>query len=128
MAKQTTGRVVTSKNPEVNLKTAGKVYKKHQDDGATSELKNLVDADWDITGPTIVKAQKEHDDAEDFRGKMEAAYRRRDALMTPITDALSATTKYLKGKYAKTPKKLSEWGFEIDDTPKAKKAPKEKAK
>ncbi len=127
MPKTTSGRIVTSKSPKDILNTAELVYKKHIADGTTSELKNLVDYDWDKIGPTITTASNYNKAAEDYKGKMEEQYRLRDALLKPIDEITKASSKYLKGKYAKNPKKLADWGYQIDDTPKAKKAPKKGA-
>ncbi len=117
----TKGRVVISRNPEELLKLADKVYTKHVADGATSDLNCLDSTAYDLAkvGPTIATCQDLHDLAEELKGKMEEAYRKRDALFTPIEEHVKGSSAYLKGKYAKQPKKLSNWGFEVDDTPKA---------
>ncbi len=123
MAQTTKGRVIISRNPEEALKLATAVYKKHVADGTKSELNNL-DAtmyNWDVTGPTIVTCLAFHDEAEALKGKMEEAYRNRDALLAPIDEIIRGSSTYLKGKYSKNPKKLGDWGFPVDDTPKAKK-------
>lgn len=119
----TKGRVVVSRNPEELLKLAEKVYKKHVADGATSDFNNL-DAetyDWAKVGPTIAPCLEFHDLAEELKRQMEEAYRKRDALFTPIDEHVKGSSAYLKGKYAKQPKKLGNWGFEVDDTAKAAK-------
>ena len=117
----TKGRVVKPQNPKDGLDLADKVYKKHLADGPNSELKNLVDADWATAGPAIITARKYHDKAEELKGQMEAAYRLRDAAYAPVKAAVDASAAYLKGRYNKNPKKLSEWGFQVNDTPPAKK-------
>jgi hypothetical protein len=122
----TKGRVLISRNPEELLKLAGKVYSKHVADGATSDLNNL-DAgtyDWSKVGPTIPICLAFHDEAEDYKTKMEEAYRKRDALLTSIDEHVKGSSSFLKGKYANQPKKLGNWGFEVDDTARA---PKKKA-
>ncbi|MDI9364886.1 MAG: hypothetical protein QM541_08040 [Flavobacterium sp.] len=119
----TKGRVMVSRNPEELLKLADKVYKKHVADGAASDLNNL-DADtynWAKVGPTIAPCLQFHDLAERLKGEMEEAYRQRDALFASIDEHVKGSSAYLKGKYAKQPKKLGNWGFEVDDTPKAAK-------
>ena len=126
MPKTTSGRIVMPTSPKGKLDLAADVYQKHTKDGATSELKNLVDLDWDATGPTIVTASGFHKQAEDLKGQMEEMYRKRDALLAPIENINKASAAYLKGKYRANPKKLAEWGFEVDDTPKSKPAPKAK--
>jgi hypothetical protein len=119
----TKGRVVVSRNPEELLKLAEKVYKKHVADGPASDLNNL-DAetyDWAKVGPTIAPCLEFHDLAEELKGKMEEAYRKRDALFAPIDAHVKGSKTYLKGKYLNQPKKLGNWGFKVDDTPKAAK-------
>lgn len=48
---------------------------------------------------------------------MEEQYRLRDGLAKPIDEITRATARYLKGKYAKNPKKLGDWKFKVDDNP-----------
>ncbi len=96
---------------------AAKIYKKHLADGTNSELKNLVDADWSKTGPTIAGALAFHAKAEELKAQMEERYRLRDAAYAPIKNAVDVSAKYLKGKYSTNPKKLGDWGYAIDDTP-----------
>jgi len=122
MANTTKGRVLISRNPEDLLKLADKVYQKHVIDGTRSELNNLDETkyDWSKAGPTIAPCLALHDNAEKLKGEMEKAYRERDALLGAIDLHVKGSCTYLKGKYT-NPKKLSEWGFEIDDTPKASK-------
>ncbi len=114
----TKGRVLISRNPEEKLKLAKKVYDKHVADGTNSELNNLDAAtyDWAKVGPTIPTCLALHDLAENLKGQMEEAYRKRDALLAPITEHIKGSSTYLKGKYAKQPKTLGNWGFEVDDT------------
>ncbi len=121
MATPTSGRITLPKGPKEALELAAKIYQKHQADGATSELKQLVDLDWNTIGPTIAKGQTYHTEAERLKGLMEEQYRLRDAVVGPIIAANSDTASYLKGKYKKTPKALTAWGFGVDDTPQAKK-------
>jgi hypothetical protein len=119
----TKGRVLISKNPEVSLKLAQKVFDKHVADGSKSELNNLDETkyDWAKVGPTIAPCLAQHDLAEKLKGEMEKAYRLRDELLAPINFHVAGSKTYLKGKYSQTPKKLGDWGFEIDDTAKAPK-------
>ena len=122
MAATTPGRIKLPKGPKEVFELAAKIHQKHQADGATSELKNLQETDWDKVGPTIVIGQGYHTEAERFKGLMEEQYRLRDAVLKPVTVANSDSASYLKGKYKKTPKRLTVWGFEVDDTPPAKSA------
>ncbi len=123
MANTTKGRIKIPRNPEDLLKLAAKVNAKHLADGSKSELNNLDETkyDWTKVSPNITQAQALHDKAEGFKGQMEQAYRERDAKMEPVKEHVTGSATYLKGKYSTQPKKLAEWGFEIDDTPKAPK-------
>lgn len=128
MATTTKGRVNMPTGVKEGCELAASIYKKHQEDGPESELRHLDDTDWDEVGPTIAAAQAHHTEAERLKGLMEEAYRQRDLAYAPIKEANTATSLYLKGKYAKNPKKMAPWGFDVDDTPPAKSAAKAKAK
>lgn len=120
----TKGRIAISANPVEMLALAAKVYEKHVADGAGSQLKALADYDWDTVGPTIAAAQAKHREAETLKGQMEAAYRERDLLLPPIDEILKGSRNLLKALNAKNPKRITEWGFSVDDTAKVPKAPK----
>lgn len=121
MAKTTKGRIIISSNIEENLQLAQKVFDKHKLDAAASLLKSLQDIDWDKLGPEITVCLAKHLEAEEFKRKMEDAYRERDLMLPNIVDALRASKSLLKAAFSKNPKKLGEWGFTVDDTPKTKK-------
>ena len=115
MAK-TTGRIDISPNLEKMLALAAKVYGKHLKEGANSPLNGMVDYDWSKVGPTIATALARHEEAELYKGKMEAAYRERDLLVPAIDETLKASRNLLKALNAKNPKRITEWGFEVSDT------------
>ncbi len=121
---RTTGRITISSNVGKMLALAAKVYAKHAADGTNSQLNALVDYDWQLIGPTIETALTKHNEAETLKGQMEAAYRERDLLTPEIESALKASRNLLKALNAKNPKRITEWGFEVDDAVKAPKAPK----
>ncbi len=120
----TTGRILISRNPADLLTLASKVYAKHVEAGKDSPLNVMADTKWEVVGPTINTAQAKHDEAEAYKGQMEAAYRERDLLLPAIDDALKNSRDLLKAVNAKNPKRMADWGFEIDDTPQDPKAPK----
>ncbi|MBC7449281.1 MAG: hypothetical protein H7330_14610 [Hymenobacteraceae bacterium] len=124
MAITTKGRVNIPKTPKEGFELAAKIYAKHQADGTASELRNLDGESWDVVGPTIATGMEHHVEAERLKSLMEEEYRLRDAVFKPIDSINRASSGYLKGKYAKNPKKLGAWGYEIDDTPPAKSAAK----
>jgi hypothetical protein len=123
MAK-TKGRIVISANLTDMLALAAKVYAKHTEDGAKSPFNSMADYDWSKIGPTIAVAQAKHLEAEKLKAQMETAYRERDLLIPAIDDILKSSRNLLKALNAKNPKRIADWGFTVDDTAKAAKAPK----
>lgn len=122
MAKTTKGRVITSANPTDCLRTASKIFEKHLADGAASPLNNLEEGlSWSETGPTITTCLSYHENAEKYKGLMEQAYRQRDNLLEEINSLTIYSKNRLKGMYQKNPKKLAEWGFQVNSTPPVKK-------
>jgi hypothetical protein len=121
MAKTTKGRIDIPQNVEKNLTLAQKVFDKHLADGNASLLNNLDEMDWGVTGTKIAECLKKHQEAEDYKRKMEEAYRERDLNLPEIQEILRASKSLLKASFPKNPKKLGEWGFMVDDTPKVKK-------
>jgi hypothetical protein len=121
MAKITKGRVDIPKNIEENLTLAQKVFDKHLFDGDASLLNNLDGMDWKVTGNKIAECLRKHQEAEDYKRKMEEAYRDRDLALPEIQEILRASKSLLKASFPKNPKKMGDWGFTVDDTPKVKK-------
>lgn len=117
----TKGRITISTNPVEMLNLAAKVYAKHVADGEASPFNTLTDFDWGKTGPTIADALAKHKEAEELKGKMEAAYRERDMLIPAIEEILKSSRNLLKALNAKNPKRIAEWGFNVDDTAKSSK-------
>jgi len=123
MAK-TTGRVPISHNPKKMLTMAADVYKKHEDEGTSSPLLILEGTDWKVIGPTIEQALALNKEAEMHKGRMEAAYRERDLLITPISKGLKASRNLLKAINKDNPRRLANWGFEVVDSVKKAKVKK----
>jgi len=121
---RTAGRISIPQNIPAILSLGTKVYKKHQTDGDTSQLSNLDGTSWTEVGPTIEKALAKHREAENLKNRMEEAYRERDLYMPAIKDILVSSRNLLKAHNQKNPKRLADWGFQIDDsvrTPKIEK-------
>ena len=68
MAKTIKGRIAQLKIPKKGFELAAKIYKKYLADGAMSELKNLVDEDWNVIGPTITLRLAHHTEVERLKG------------------------------------------------------------
>lgn len=126
MGKRTTGRIAITTNVPDGVALAQKVYDKHLADGADSPLNNMDDVDWAVTGPKLKTCKQQHDLAEDSKKAMEKAYAIRDTIYAEVTEILRISKNTLKGRFTKNPKKIGDWGFQIDDTPPPKKTkPKE---
>ena len=114
-------RVEIPKNVDEKLKLAGKINDKHVLDGVNSPLKGLEDETWENSAPNIALAQAKHDAAKALEKEVEKLYEARDKFLVPIDATIKASRDLLLGKFSKSPKKLGDWGFVVDDTPKAKK-------
>jgi hypothetical protein len=121
---RTTGRIVISQNVEEMLTLASKVYQRHQDVGEASPLTNLDGISWSVVGPTIEQALDKQKEAEEYKNRMEQAYRERDLYTPAIKEAVTASRNLLKALNQKNPKRLAEWGFDVDDSAQTAKTPK----
>ena len=113
---RTVGRISISRNPAELLQLATRVYQKHQAEGENSPLLNLDGIDWTVVGPMIERALDMHTEAEALKGQMEQAYRERDLLVAPIEGAIKASRNLLKALNQQNPKRLCDWGFQVDDS------------
>ncbi len=117
MAKRTVGRVKIPKTPKTLLQIAEIIYAKHLAEAANSPLNLLSDEDWGNTGPKIATTFAQHNLAETAKLQMETAYRQRDINMPEIERIVRTSIGLLKKVYSKNPKRLGEWGINVDDTP-----------
>lgn len=117
MANRTKGRVKMPNNAKEMLTLAELVLQKHLVDGTSSLLNNLNGNDWSVTGPKIANALAKHLEAEEYKRKMEDAYRERDKDVPEIQAILRTSAALLKAVYSTNPKKLGDWGFNVDDSP-----------
>jgi len=114
-------RIVISKSPEKLLALAKTILKKHEDDGASSPLNTLLDANWTENGPKVAEADDLNAQAKELEKKVEKLYQDRDALLASVELTVRASANLLNGIYKNSPKNLGEWGFEVNDTPAKKK-------
>ena len=112
-------RVDIPKSVVDELGLAARIYAKHVADGEKSVLKTLQSHNWDTNGPEVANAQALHQQAEDLQRQANLAYRQRDLLLAEIDNSVKATRDLLLGVYRDNPKELSQWGFDVSDTPKA---------
>lgn len=108
-------RVTIPRNPKERLELAGRVFAKHQADGAGSPLSALQENNWTTHGPNVAEALTLHNQAEDLSRQIEELYRQRDVLLEPITEAVKSSRDLLLGIHRTNPKRLGDWGFEVAD-------------
>ncbi len=116
-------RVKIPTNPEDLLKLGKSIYDKHKADATTSPLNTLTDFKWDDEGPKLALAEAKHNEAEELKKKMEAAYKQRDLLMANTTAIIRASRDVLSGINSQNMKRLGDWGFTVDDSPTSAKKP-----
>jgi hypothetical protein len=120
MAKQTF-RVVIPTNPEQRLNLAELVLQKHTTDGTSSPLNTLVDHSWTVNGPKVAQARAKQDSITQLEKDLETMYKERNLLLDGVMNSVKASRDLLIGVYKTNPKKLGDWGFEVNDTPPRKK-------
>lgn len=116
-----TFRVKVFKNAEELLKLASNIAAKHKELGANSPLNPL---EWTVQADKVTEALDFHNKAKELERQVELAYEQRDKRLTDIDDIVKQSRDLLKALYRKEPRKLGEFGFTVDDTPKAKKTKK----
>lgn len=121
MPRRTSGRIKRITNPKEILDVATTIYQEHLNDGPASPLYNLTGINWDEIGQLAMTGAAYHQSAEEHKRKMEELYRERDNIVEVVAAANNATKALLKAMYPKNPKKLSDWGYNIDDSKPPKK-------
>ncbi len=109
-------KVDVPRNVEELLTLASDVYAKHVSDGPSSPLNHLGDFNFDQIGPNLVPALAKHKEAEDYARKAKEAYEQRNVLMGDVEGVVKCSRDLLKAKFAKTPRKLGEWGFDVKES------------
>jgi hypothetical protein len=110
-------RVKIDNNAESILNLANLVAQKHKELGDNSPLKQL---DWNVQAENVTKALELHKQAKEYQRLAEQAHEQRNTLLTVIDDLVKQSRDLLKALYRNEPKKLGEFGFNVDDTPKKK--------
>lgn len=121
MATRTPGRIIIPKNTEELLILAGKIFSKHESDGAESPLNAQQDFSWKDEGPKIAPCLRNHEGADAAAKLAERLYRERDRDLPALRAIVQNSAQVLKGIYAKNPKMLGEYGFVVDDSKQVKK-------
>jgi hypothetical protein len=107
-------RVVIPNNPKDKLDLATKVDAKNTEMGSDSPLKTLT---WSEQGPHIAEALEFHNQAEELVRQAEKIFEKRDLLIEPIDDLLRQSRDMLKAAYRAEPRRIGDFGYEVNDTP-----------
>lgn len=113
-------RVKIPRNAEHLLQLANTVYAKHMADAEKSPLNLLNDYNWQDNSLRMIQAQALQQQIRQTEKELDNLYRKRDTLLAPVNLTLKCSRDLLLGMYKANYKKLTEWGFEVDDTPKQK--------
>ena len=97
---------------------------KHSADGNASALNQLEGKPWTALGQNVAPATTKHNEAEALKLQTEQAYRERDALMAGLEKAVKDSRDILLALNKANAKRLSEWGFNVDDTAQSTPTPK----
>ncbi|MEI6752523.1 MAG: hypothetical protein WCK78_05085 [Paludibacter sp.] len=112
-------RVNVPTNAAQELELAARVNAKHVADGAASPLNALQNHKWEDNVPKIEEALSLHKQAEELQRQANLAYRKRDLLTAEVDLSVKSSRDLLLGIYHDNPKELSQWGFDVSDSPKA---------
>lgn len=112
-------RVNIPTNPAQKLDLAVRVNAKHTADGATSPLNALHSHKWQDNASKITEAQTFHQQAEELQRQANLSYRKRDLLLEEIDESIKSSRDLLLGIFRDNPKELSQWGFDVSDSPKS---------
>ncbi len=118
---KSTSRVPIPSKPKELLSLSERIFAKHSELGEASPLNVLTTHKWENNGGKITLAKTKHEDAEEYNRRSEQAYRERDLLLSDIKESVKASRDVLMGVYRENPKMMGEFGFTVDDSPRAKK-------
>src|SRR5437660_11608666 len=107
-------RINVPDNSDDFLKLAEDIYAKHQELGASSPLKDL---DWSASGPAIEEAKTHDEEAKKLRRKAEAELELRNGLLPGLKKIVRQSRDLLLALNPDNPRKLGEFGFSVDDSP-----------
>ena len=114
-------RVIIPPNPGDLIGLCVKVAAEHKDQAKDSPLSILS---WDEINPIITEAEDVNDKISDMSRELEKLTQRRKTLLDKpggLGDFARQSRDILSGVYRNEMMKLGDFGFEVNDTPKAKK-------
>ena len=111
-------RVFIPTNPGEIIGLASSIQEQHTDLGKDSPLILL---DWKVVIPQIKEAAEVQAKINKLAKELEKLTQRRNNLLNPIGEFVRSSRDILSGLYRGEMKKLGDFGFEVDDTAKARK-------
>jgi len=95
---------------------AVKIKDKHEKDGATSPITGL---DWDTYAPKIDLAEQLEQQIAALNTQSEQLVQKRNALVDELGGFVRSSRDVLQGLNRPALRKLMDWGFSVNDTPKS---------
>lgn len=95
------------------------IQEQHTTLGKNSPLALL---DWEKAAPQIKDASDVQNQVDKLNKNLEKLIERRNNLIDPLGDFVRSSRDVLSGVYRSEMRKLGDFGFEVDGTPKPKKA------
>ena len=112
-------RITIPSNPGELIDLADSIEEQHTELGKDSPLALL---DWKELSPQIKEANDVQGQISKLTKELEKLTERRNNLIGPLGDFVRSSRDVLSGVYRSEMRKLSDFGFEVDDSPKQKKA------
>ncbi len=117
-------RINIPTNPGDLIKLASAIQEQHTELGKNSPLTLL---DWEETAPQINDASAVQKQVNKLNKDLEKLIEKRTNLIGPLGDFVRSSRDVLSGVYRAEMRKLGDFGFEVDTTPKQKKTKAEPA-
>ena len=115
MARNTV-RIPLPVDPSEAIALLAAVRKKHADQGDASPLKGM---EWEEIDPDLTAAKEQDALSDQSYLNAEKATRERNRHMPAVNDALRSARDVLLGLYRSNPKKAGDFGFTVNDSPRA---------
>ncbi len=110
-------RVEIPGDPSALIALAAKIDARHLALGTASPLKELEDVA--TFGPAVARAADHDGKADDYEAKRETEIGERNKDVPGVTKGVRARRDLLLAVYQSNPKKLTEFGFDVSDSPAA---------
>lgn len=109
-------RVNIPSNPSEAIRLLAQVRDKHTALGASSPLAGLKWTEW---GPAADRAAEHDAEAKKLERELQRRYGERDKDMPAVVQALRSGRDVLLGINSDNPRALGDFGYEVDDSPRA---------